>query len=170
MIIEIALALLFILLMLGCLALHVFTLPGNWIILLLALGFRYTPIGPELTWTFLSILAGLCVFGEALELMSQMWGAKRYGSTNRGNLGGFVGAFGGAILGAPFFLGIGALVGGLVGAYAGCLIFEVGQGRPFDQARRSATGAFWGKFLGTGAKAGLGIAMCILTIPRIWPG
>ena len=151
------------------LALHIFSLPANWIILaLLTVWKLFHPA--DMTVGFLLILAVIAGVGEILEFVAQIYGGKRFGSSGRGNLGGIIGAIAGAILGAPFFFGLGALVGALAGAYLGCLALEMGQGRSFDVARRSAWGAFWGKFFGITAKFALGVVMVVLAIPRVWPG
>jgi hypothetical protein len=151
------------------LALHIFSLPANWIVLvLLAVWKLFHPADMSL-W-FLVLMVAIAGVGEVIEFVAQVYGGKRFGSSGRGNLGGVIGAIAGAILGAPFFFGLGALVGALAGAYLGCLALEMGQGRSFDVARRSAWGSFWGKFFGLTAKFSLGVVMVVLAIPRVWPG
>lgn len=166
------LAAIFIIIMVLCLALHLFSLPANWVIIGLLLLWRV--MHPEtaatsMNTTFFIIVGGLALLGEVLEFAVQMMGAKRYGGTSRGNMGGIVGAVVGAIVGAPFLFGLGALAGALGGAYAGCFLLEIGQGRPADVARRAATGAFFGKFLGLGLKFGIGVCLVMLGSQHIWP-
>ena len=153
---------LFLLLLAAVLLLHVFSLPANWI--LAALVALWKLGHPEtMTWGFVLLLLAIAALGEILEFTVQYFGAKRFGSSGKGNLGGMVGALAGAILGAPFFFGLGALFGALGGAYAGCYIMEVGRQRSPAEARRAAWGAFWGKFFG------LGVAMLTLSAGRVWP-
>lgn len=160
--------LLFLLLLALVLLLHIFSLPANWVLLGLVIVWKL--FHPELLgWGFILLLLGIAAFGELLEFVAQAYGAKRYGSTNRGNLGGIIGAIAGAIVGAPFLFGLGAVFGALIGAYAGCFAFETGQGRSNAEASRAAWGAFWGKFFGMAFKFGLGAGMLSLTAMRIWP-
>ena len=80
-----------------------------------------------------------------------------------------VGAFAGAIICAPFLLGIGALLGALFGAWLGCLLVELMRGRPLQQSLDAAFGTMVGRFLGTVCKCGVGGAIVALTAQRIWP-
>ncbi|UZP65970.1 DUF456 domain-containing protein [Desulfovibrio mangrovi] len=166
---ELFIGSLFILFMALSLGLHIFSLPGNWLVLgLLGLWRFIHPEAEGMDTTFFLIAGGLALLGEVLEFGVQVLGAKRYGGSNKGNVGGIIGAIAGAILGAPFFLGLGALVGALAGAYAGCLLLEIGQGRSFDVARHAAKGAFFGKFLGLGIKFGIGVCLVMLGASHIW--
>ena len=163
-----ALAVLVILLMLCSLALHVFGLPANWLVLALVAGWKFYQ--PEtMTWNFIIILGVIAVVGEILEFVAQYFGGKKYGATGRGNIGAFIGAIGGAILGAPFFFGLGALPGALLGSFGGCLVLELTHGRSFEEAKHSAYGAFWGKAFGMALKISLGVWMFVMSIPKIWP-
>lgn len=160
---------LFLVLLCLVLVLHIFSLPANWGVLLLAGGYFWLVPGSGLSWGVLGLLLGLALAGELLEFLVQIFGAKKFGSSGKGNLGGIIGAIAGAILGAPFFLGLGALFGALLGAFGGCLILEIGQGREFADARRAAWGAFWGKFMGMILKFSLGAAMVAVIARNIWP-
>ena len=159
----------FLLLLLACLSLHVFGLPGNW--LLLGLVVLWDALHPTLHpgFGFYALLAGVALAGEAVELFAQLFGAKRYGATGKGNLGGFLGAFGGALCGAPFFLGLGALVGAVAGAFFGCYTFERLHGRDDAAARRAALGAMYGKVFGLTAKVACGVVMWTASVRELWP-
>jgi uncharacterized protein YqgC (DUF456 family) len=160
---------LFLLVLLGCLGLHIFGLPGNWA--LLGLVVLWDVLHPELHpgVGFYALLGGLALGGEAVELFAQLFGAKRYGATGKGNLGGFLGAFAGALLGAPFFFGLGALFGAVAGAFIGCYVFERSHGRTDADARRAAMGAMYGKVFGLTAKVACGVVMWTATARQIWP-
>jgi hypothetical protein len=163
-----ALAIILILLMLLSLCLHVFGLPGNWVLLLLVVGWKlFQP--HAMTWTFISWIAVIALIGELLEFAAQYMGGKKFGASGRGNFGAFIGAIAGAMLGAPFFFGLGALPGALIGAFAGCLILEMSHGRSFQEAQRCAWGAFWGKAFGMTVKVSLGVWMFALSVSRVWP-
>lgn len=105
----------------------------------------------------------LCVRGSYRVGRSVSCGQKKYGLSGRGNIGSFIGAIAGAILGVPFLFGIGALIGGILGAYVGGLVFELLGGKTFSQSRQAALGAMLGKLLGIIAKLSAGIGIIVLT-------
>lgn len=163
-----ALAALFLALLLGCLGLHVFGLPGNWVLLgLVGLWDIYAPV--HFGGGFYLLLIGLAVTGEVLEFGIQLLGARRYGATVPGNVGGVIGAIAGAILGAPFLLGLGALFGAVAGAFLGCYILERLHGRDHAAALVAARGALYGKVLGLAAKTACGVVMWVAAAKAIWP-
>jgi hypothetical protein len=162
-------AVLYILLLLAVLGLNVLSLPANWIILGMGWVWGLVHPGQHLGYGFYGPLIVLAVLGEAVELGAQFYGAKKYGGSNKGNIGAFIGALAGAIFCAPFLLGFGALPGAIIGAYLGCYLFERLHGRPSSEAWRAATGAMWGRVLGFVAKAGLGGAMVAFIARAAWP-
>ncbi|MCF8030400.1 MAG: DUF456 domain-containing protein [Desulfohalobiaceae bacterium] len=162
-------AALLLLLMLLAWASIFFSLPGNWInVALLGLWKLFYPEMPAGWWFFLGLLL-LAAIGEALEFASQWWGGKRYGGSSRGNWGSLAGALVGAIVGAPFFLGVGALVGAVAGAFLGSLILELVSGKEVARAIHASKGAMLGRVLGFAAKAGLGMVLIVLALPKVWP-
>lgn len=87
-------------------------------------------------WTTLLVLTGLMLVSLALDLVSGSIGAKYFGATRWGAIGGMLGAVVGLFYG-PIGLFIGPLAGVLVGEMLG--------GRGILPAGKSA----WGTFLGT---------------------
>ena len=162
-------AILYILVMLAVLGLNVLGLPANW--LLLGLGWVWDLMHPGLNlgWGFYAPLLALAIAGEAIEFGAQFYGAKKYGGTNKGNIGAFIGAIAGAIFCAPFLLGFGALLGAVGGAYLGCYVFERMHGRPSHEAWHAAKGAMWGRVFGFVVKAGAGGAMLAIIAREVWP-
>lgn len=120
-------------------------------------------------WFFFASLLLLAIIAELIEFFSQIWGSKKFGGTNKGSWGAFAGAFAGAIVGAPFFLGIGAILGAVAGAFLGSLVVELLNQRSWTEALQASHGAMWGKVFGIIAKAGLGMLMITLSIPKVWP-
>ena len=152
------------------LLLNIFGLPANWIILGLVGVWKWlNPDAANMGWLFFTLMIGLALVGEALELGMQIVKAKRYGSTSSGTFMGMVGAIAGAILLAPLFFGIGALIGALLGAWIGCFLTERAKGMGGREAANAAFGAMMGRFLGTVCKCGVGGAMLALTGQYIWP-
>ncbi len=162
-------AILYLALLLACLGLHIFSLPGNWVLLGLVALWDILHPAPHFGFAFYALLAGVALAGELVELVAQLFGAKRYGASGRGNLGGFLGAFAGAFLGAPFFWGVGALFGAVVGAYLGCYVFERTHGKDDAAARHAAMGAMYGKVFGLTAKVACGVVMWVAAARQLWP-
>jgi uncharacterized protein YqgC (DUF456 family) len=167
--VSFVLAALFLALLLACLGLHVFGLPGNWAILVLVILWDLVHPQAHFGLALYAVLAGLALVGEGLEFLAQLVGAKRYGASLQGNVGGFVGALVGALLGAPFFLGFGALLGAVAGAFFGCYTFERFHGRAGAAALTAAKGALLGKVLGLAAKTACGVVMWVAAAREIWP-
>ena len=158
---------LYTILLILCLGLNLFGLPGNWAIIGLFAIWKW--MHPEIaTWLFFVFLSVLGLVGEGIEFGASVWGAKKYGGTSKGNMGAMVGAILGSIVLAPFLFGFGALVGAFAGAYIGCFLLEKLQGRTTLEAKKAALGAMWGKVFGVVAKLGIGIGMLSLIVPRMW--
>ena len=161
----------FTILLILCLGLNLFGLPGNWAIIALFAVWKWTH--PEIAqagvgWLFFGFLIVLGLIGEGIEFGASVWGAKKYGGTSKGNIGAVIGAILGSIFLAPFLLGLGALVGAFAGAYAGCFLMEKLQGRTTVEAKKAALGAMWGKVFGVVAKLGIGVGILSLIVPRMW--
>jgi len=162
-------AIAFILFLVLVLGLNVFSLPANWILLGLAWVWALIHPGEHYGIAYYMTLAALALIGEVVEYGAQMYGVKKYGGTNKGNIGALLGAIGGAIVGAPFLLGFGAIIGAVAGAYLGCYAFERMHGRPSGEAWRAAKGAMWGRMLGMVVKTGLGGVMVTIIAGAVWP-
>ncbi|KUG28733.1 hypothetical protein ASZ90_001398 [hydrocarbon metagenome] len=162
-------ATLYLALLFAVLGLHIVSLPANWVLLGLVALWGWLAPDAHFGWQFYALLVALALVGEVIEFVAQYYGAKKYGATGKGNLGGMLGAIAGALAGAPFFLGLGALAGAIAGAFFGCYFFERHQGRDKAEARHAAFGTMYGKVLGMAAKIGLGGAMWVAAVRKIWP-
>ena len=85
-------------------------LPGNWLALACVLIFSLIS-GTAFGTLFWVLSCGSALLGEVLE-----WGilasrAKEAGASSAGTIAGMLGAFAGAIFGAPILMGFGALPG-----------------------------------------------------------
>ncbi|HEV7866552.1 MAG TPA: DUF456 family protein [Chthoniobacteraceae bacterium] len=114
-------------------------LPGTTIILLAAVGHHFV-LGPDKSvgWFTISGLAVLTIISYVLDFVSGTLGAKKFGATRWGAIGGILGAIVGLFFGLPGIF-IGPLVGVLLGELLG--------GKGLLPAGKST----WGTFLGTTA-------------------
>lgn len=101
-------------------------------------------------WPTLVVLGALALLAFAVDLGSGAVGAKYFGATRWGAIGGVAGALVGLVFGLP-----GLLLGPLLGAIAG----EVLARRGALPALRSGWGTFLGTTAGLIAKFGIGLAM-----------
>ena len=145
-------------------------LPGNWVILIITGLWAFFTSAPDFGWQFFLFLVGLAGLGELVEFFAQHYGAKRYGGSNKGSVGGMIGAIVGGILCAPLFFGFGALLGALGGGFIGCYLVEKSSGASHQAAMRASFGATLGRFGGFVVKLGIGIGMIWMIIPRMWAG
>ena len=153
-----------------CVLLNLVTLPGNWAMVALVIVWEMFYPGSSLGTLFFVLFIGLALIGELVEFGAQIYGAKKYGSSKTSTVAGVIGAIVGALAGAPFMFGVGAIFGALLGAWAGCYLAErLILRQPSEVAFRAAQGAMVGKFFGMVIKFGIGVAMLLLTATHIWP-
>jgi uncharacterized protein len=146
----------------AALLLNVIALPGNWILLALAVGYALLTRMHDLGWGTLGLMAGLAIVGEVLEsLVGVAYTAKR-GATRRGALGAFVGGFAGAIAASGVAPPLGSLLGAFAGTFAGAFLFEYVGERKHQDALRAGRAAFIGRALASAAKISCGFWMWVV--------
>lgn len=164
------LAAFFLVVLAVCVLLNLVTLPGNWAMVALVIVWALFFPGNTLGMGFFVLFIGLALLGELIEFGAQIYGAKKYGSSKTSTAAGIIGAIVGAICGAPFMFGVGAVFGALFGAWGGCYLAErLIRGQSSAAAFRAAQGAMIGRFFGMVIKFGIGMAMLALTASHIWP-
>jgi len=162
----------------GCLMLTLLTLPGNWLIVLLAAGAQGwamaagTPL-PYSGWT-LAAIAALALAGELAEMGMGAAGARAGGARGRGVWGAVLGSIVGALAGTVLLAFIplaGTLVGALAGAAIGAFIGELTYGdRRASSLVLPAAGAAAGRFAGLLVKFAVGaLAWVLLVGGALWP-
>lgn len=154
----------YILVSLAGLASLIFGLPGTFIILGASVLFGWYGGFSDITVRVIIVLVVLALAGELIEFLLGILGSKKYESSNRAIVGSIIFGIIGAVMGAPFFFGIGAVIGAFAGAFAGAILMELSQGKKMDEAIKSGWGAFLGRVAGTISKGAVGIAMIAITV------
>lgn len=151
---------LYFLVCVGGLGLLIAGLPGTWLIVAASAVYAWQTHG-EIPWVAVVIFIILSLLAEVFEAVVGAWGAKKYGGTRWGMLGAITGGIAGAIILSGLLPVIGTIMGAFLGAFAGAFVLEYFSNRDFRQARRSGTGAFFGKLIAVVVKGGLAVAMII---------
>ncbi len=143
-----------------------FTTFGTLIILigsvLYALLTEFTVIGIKT----LVILVLLYLFGESLEYVFIILGAKKFGASNRAVAGAIVGGILGAILGVGF-LGVGLIVGTFLGIFLGAFLVELVVQRDVIKSLKSGAGSVLGRVGSIVAKVVIAIIMLAIISSKI---
>jgi len=161
---EIFVFVLFLLFSAAAIVSHFFGLPGNWVILVFSFLLAWSGDFDKIQTTTLIVLLALSLLGEGIEFLLGIIGAKKYETSNRAIAGSFVLGIIGAILGAPFFLGIGSVIGAFVGAFVGAVIVELLLGKNFQKSLTAGWGTLLGRVGGSFSKIFIGIVMIIITL------
>lgn len=109
---------------------------------------------------FTIFIISLSLLAEGSEYVLGAASAKKYGASNMGILGAFVGVF----LGLVFLGPLGILIGPLLGALAGELL----AGKTLEEGLRSAIGAIIGSLGGKLLKILISILMIILIVKDLF--
>jgi len=174
-------ALLLIVVLLACLALTMFGLPGNWLIV--AATAVYACLTPAqspaaIGWKPIAILLVLAALGEVIELLAATMGTAKAGGSRRGAVLALAGSIVGTVLG--IFVGIpipiplvgpilAALLFAGLGALAGAMLGELWAGKDLDASWRIGKAAFRGRLAGTLGKMLLGAVMvAVVVIALVW--
>jgi uncharacterized protein YqgC (DUF456 family) len=162
-----------VLLNLVWLLLVLFSLPGNWLMVLSTSLFAW--------WTWdrqvfsrgtLIAIAVLAVVGELIEFIGGMAGARKAGASWRASLAGILGALIGALVGTVAFpvLLVGTLIGASLGAGLAVWMVETSRGVHPELSRRRAVGAGLGELIGILSKFAVGVMIWLtVAIAAFWP-
>ncbi len=181
--IQLLIGVLFVLVGVACVVLTLLSLPGGWIMILIAAVIEivetlYLPDGSNATfalWTFAAVL-GIALVGEILEFMAGAAGAKRGGASKRGIWGALIGGIVGAIAGTPLIPipVVGSILGAAIGAAIGAIVGEMSitglSVGSFRKSLKPATGAAAGRVAGTIAKLACTVMIwVVLSVAVFWP-
>lgn len=177
---ELTLVIALSLLALGGWGANVLGLPGNWLIVAMAAAcfwFRPSELSSHVALVALASILLISLIGEALEFSAGALGASRMGGSKRGTVLAIGGSIAGAICG--LFVGtlipipivgnlIASLMLGAAGAFSGAIVGERWAGKDWDSSLQIGNAAFWGRLLGTVAKAVCGTVACGVFLTAIW--
>jgi uncharacterized protein YqgC (DUF456 family) len=150
-----------------------FTLPGNWLMLITTALFAWWKWDDGIFGkTVLVVVAVLALVGEIIEFFAGAGSAKKAGASWGGALAAIGGTIAGAIVGT-FLIPVpivGTLLGACIGAGLGTWSVERLIGKPQDKSVKSGVGAGVGVFVGTTTKFLIGcLIWLIIAIAAFWP-
>ncbi|MBM84303.1 MAG: hypothetical protein CMJ78_27420 [Planctomycetaceae bacterium] len=160
-----------LLLLLNCVSwiATLFTLPGNWVIVLLTTLFAIfipTGEGQGISWWGVGAVIVLAIIGEIVELLAGAAGAAKQGASRRAMVLAVIGAMIGSLIGAIFCSAIpvigtiiGAVGGACGGSFGGAYLGELWKGRERKERLNISSAAMLGRLLGTMGKLMVGAVM-----------
>lgn len=136
-------------------------LPGSTLILAGAVLFKLTldPTNTIISWWTIVGLLVLMIVSYVIDFISGAVGAKYFGATRFGAVGGLIGAIVGLFFGLP---------GIFVGPLLGVLIGEIIGGKELVSAGKSTWGTLIGTTAGMMAKLAIGLAMAVWFALAVW--
>lgn len=144
-------------------------LPGNFIMVGLALIHALVTGMDPIGWPLLAVLLGLALLGELVEFVLGNFYVLSKGASGRGAIGGFAGGLAGAVLGNGVVPVVGAVLGSFAGAFLGCVGGEFWQQRQLEPSLRVGGHAFVGRILSIVVKHALGMVMVVLLLRATLP-
>jgi len=143
--------------------------PGNFIPVIAALIAVIAGNGESFTWNWFFIFLFIALSGEAVDQITGILGAKKYGSSRAGMLGAVIGSFTGAVIGTMILPLIGSLVGVFLGCFLITFMFEyIFSRKSAAESRNAGIGAVLGKAAATAYKVIAGFVLLVLMAWRFW--
>ncbi len=159
---------LFIIILVAALIAIPLGIPGTFVIFLASVIYGVITHFAQITQALIWTLLGIALFGELMEYLAGIFGAKKFGASKAGIIGAIVGGIIGGIVGTGIFLLIGSVVGLLMGAFSGAFLMELMVKKKPAQALRAGWGTFTGRIGGILTKVILGIVMITLVLVKIF--
>lgn len=153
------------------LALNVLTLPGNWLMLLAAVGYAALTHWTHVGWKTLVALLVLAVVAEVVEFAAAGRAASVAGGSIWGTIGAIIGGIAGAILLTPLIPipVLGTIAGILAGTFVGAAGGEMLSGKSVGASARIGGFATKGRLYGTLLKLGFAVVMFVVAMVAALP-
>ncbi len=146
-------------------------LPGNWLILITAIGYGYLDNFVHMSTGVLLGLLGALLLGELAEFAAGTLGAKKEQASRGAMLAGFLGGIAGGIIGTGIVPGLGSIAGAIAGSFAAGYLAEYAATGNRDKAGRVAKSIVIGQALGLLFKLAVAVGMVVLLISKLtWQG
>ena len=130
--------------------------PGSFIVWLGVIVHRlWMGADASVTWKIVILTGILTLFGQIVDFLMGIWGARKFGASWKGAVGAFVGAFVGFFVPPPLFWLI-------VGPIAGAVVGELAAGRTFREGGKAGVGTVVGGIIAFALK--FGISMCVIAL------
>ena len=142
-------------------------LPGNPLILLVAVVCGWQEGFSHLTHAWLLTLAGMWLIGELLELLASIRSVKKERTSWWAMVAAFVGSIVGGIVGTGVLPIIGTIIGAMLGGFATSYYVEYIYSKDKIQAWQVAKGVVKGQFLGMMIKFFIAIAMSVTIMYKL---
>ena len=153
----------------GVLLSTIIGVPGNWILVGVALIVALITGFERMTWVYLLICVGLATVGEIIESLLGALVVAGRGGSRWGVLGSMIGGFLGVILAAGVYPPLGSVIFGFLGAFAGAVAGEYYKHRETEHALRIGFWSFVGRAGAIAGKLGVGCAIFWILITTTWP-
>lgn len=153
----------------GILLLSYIGIPGNWILVGVALIIGLIDHFQGMTWWKFFLCAGLAVVGEIIEAGLGALIVARRGGTRWGVIGSMIGGFAGVTLGAAAIPPFGSLLFGFVGVFVGAVLGEYYHARHVEGAMRVGFWSFVGRMAAVTGKLAMGAGILWVIVAATWP-
>ncbi|MEI8376446.1 MAG: DUF456 domain-containing protein [Planctomycetota bacterium] len=171
---SLLLALVLVVILLGCWLVTLLGLPGNWLMVMATAIYAYTIPAQSpaaLGWRTVVAILVLATLGEIVELLASTMGVSKTGGSRRGAvmalLGSIVGCILGTLIGVPIPL-VGSAIAAVffagLGAMAGAMLGEISVGQRLGTSWQIGKAAFWGRLAGTMGKMLVGAFMIVFVV------
>ncbi|TCO73828.1 DUF456 domain-containing protein [Marinisporobacter balticus] len=140
-----------VLMVIGLIGIFVPGLPGNGLIFLSTLGYGMVTKFDEISVNWIVFFGVLTVLSFVFDYVASIVGAKKFGATKAGIIGGFLGGIVGVL--------ILSIPGLLIGQFVGTCIGELYYGKELELSMKSGFGTVVGYVLGVVMNITIGITM-----------
>jgi uncharacterized protein YqgC (DUF456 family) len=135
-------------------------IPGPILVLAGALLYAWHGDFLVITWATLGVLATLTVVSQVLDYAASIIGARAFGASRWGMVGGCVGALAGFLLAN--------IPGAIAGLFLGACLFEFARGRDMKTSARVGLGTLIGFLAGTVGKILITVVMIAIFVLQLF--